>query len=138
MNIERVSEWLSQLEQGNLVTFGFCPRDRELTPAIIDAGPEGVYAECGNCGLSNAVHPDQHYPAYSVLGAMNQYHASMLAAKKLGTIEGQRTWLSEMLQEEYDAAARKMDDLIDKAQETANEKVILSALLLRSRGAALT
>ena len=60
---EQVHGWAALLAAGKPIRFGYCPRERVMTPAVVDAGPEGVSARCGSCGLSNTdfADRDKHY-----------------------------------------------------------------------------
>lgn len=128
---KQVEAWVEVLVQGETIGFGYCPRELELTPAIIDSGSEGVFSHCGMCGLSGQVESDQLYPGYSIGRDMPVRRAEALTARGLDTAEGQKKWLREKLQEQYATAEREMDRLIDQTQSLASEKQNLTMLIGR-------
>jgi len=127
LSSERIDALIQGLENGDLMDFGYCLKEKEFTPAIFEASIlKNARAVCGLCGLSNNVHSDQHYPGYSVWVEMSAECMEKLVALGLDTIEGQKRWLHGRVKGQYDEVEQEMRQLMDRVREFADEKRYLA------------
>ena len=105
--------WLEQLEAGQPLTFGFCRQEHQFTPAIIDAGPEGVLAACSMCGRSRDF-------GYEIYGDIPIVQAKRYEA--LQAIPAQIDWLEQVLSADIVAAEQHLESLARRADRIHAEK----------------
>ena len=128
LKTERVAALLKTLSEGRKIEFGWCPWEQQLTPAIVDGGPEGVSAYCGVCGLTDQDRAIRDL-FYRIGGEMTVAQQRNFRTLKLDTAAGQAAWLRQQIQHQYELTEREMEKLLDKTRALAESKRNLAALL---------
>jgi hypothetical protein len=125
LDLKKIDRWIAETETSRGMQFGYCERCHALTPAIISAGPEGVYAECGECGCSN----QERFPArgYAIGGDIPRKEETQL--QKLSEPQKQREYLVGLLQAAIDKADERKQQLVEQQRQLSRETVAIAGRL---------